>query len=520
MVHERRLTKLLRSGLLALTGAASVAAAILAAGAWDGAVEPEAEVPRQSCSDLREGAAGLVGVPLAAYLRAELVDDMPDDKGCVLDYLLDLARADASPEVRIEALRWLVTITDERPVQGARIEEVILAGLRDPLPNVRRWASQYAVSLHRKAGGLPDGFRSQLADALVAMAVDHADLAQAASGLIDLQVRDERAAWTLRRLIDAELAAPKPYVAFGTWQAAEACGELVEPSPEWHRWFQDLTRVRSDEVRSEAAFRLGKWCGAAEGENASVPEALDVARSLLYSQDLDLRIHAITGVGHAAPDCASLVPDLIALVQMEDLGNGWVTGQSAFALARFGPQAEEAVPVLVDRLQGPHASVVALALGRMGDVARPAIPALLAALRRSFDAPPVEPSADPCCDDDSEIALWAAVGKALGQLDPSGAALDAFLVEAMRSPRTDLRTSFSTIAASWGDIDGDMLRIIVDLIATEPSADNRREFEEDLSEIKGRGGPVCAALETARAEADRRAERGRLAAAAEWLECP
>src|SRR5262249_7704201 len=141
----------------------------------------------------------------------------------------------------------------------------------------------------------------------------------------------------------------------------------------------------------------------------------------------------------------------------------WVRVQAAETLAKMGPDAAEAVPLLArfldastDRDVTVLDEAVVKALGRIGRAARPAIPSLVRISRRNFDleraaaeaidqillTPESEREDVPTLmrnlrDRDESVRLRAA--KLLGSLGPAGKPAIPLLTEALSDPDADVR---------------------------------------------------------------------------------
>ncbi len=117
----------------------------------------------------------------------------------------------------------------------------------------------------------------------------------------------------------------------------------------------------------EAVPVLSKLCEKTKGAN-TIPE---------YRR---YRMSVTAVLALIAPDefpVEEAVATLIAGLKDEDR---YVHRRAVFALGEMGPLAKEAVPALIDELQGPARHEAVLALGKIGPAAKEAIPALTAAL--------------------------------------------------------------------------------------------------------------------------------------------
>jgi HEAT repeat protein len=122
----------------------------------------------------------------------------------------------------------------------------------------------------------------------------------------------------------------------------------------------------------------------------------------MTDQDAYLRLRAAEAWWRISGDTNRAVSVFCQLLRHTD---GNVRWNAVMAVGRVSANAEEAVPLLAERLQKDSdkfvRTVCADVLGRMGEAARPAIPALLVAVR----------------DDDYLVQTSSA--RALGILDPS-----------------------------------------------------------------------------------------------------
>lgn len=104
----------------------------------------------------------------------------------------------------------------------------------------------------------------------------------------------------------------------------------------------------------------------------------------LHNSDPQIRLQAITALGHFGSDAAEAVPDLVRILT-ED-GDEEARQQAALALAKLAPASAAAVPALARALEDDAVPLVrmdaAIALLRLGPLARAATPALIRAMQR------------------------------------------------------------------------------------------------------------------------------------------
>ena len=176
----------------------------------------------------------------------------------------------------------------------------------------------------------------------------------------------------------------------------------------------ELLRDASPEVRWQAADLLGQ-AGPAERGDTAAKDAL--VRAL---QDDDPHVRAVAAsslsvLGDAGPDAIPVLRDMLT------------TGErlaALKALVRYGPEAEPAIPRLIDLLHDDDSEVrwrAAMTLGKIGPAARVAVPKLVDALK----------------DEDALVREHAA--EALGEIGPDAREAVPALAVALRDPDARVR---------------------------------------------------------------------------------
>ena len=103
----------------------------------------------------------------------------------------------------------------------------------------------------------------------------------------------------------------------------------------------------------------------------------------LQDTDSDVRSIAAVTLGEIGPEAEEAVPILIKLLQDQD-AEGFVRANAATALGKIGEGASKAVPALINALEDQDEWVrasAAMALGEIGESASKAVPALVNALQ-------------------------------------------------------------------------------------------------------------------------------------------
>jgi HEAT repeat protein len=158
------------------------------------------------------------------------------------------------------------------------------------------------------------------------------------------------------------------------WHAAELLGQAGPAERGDSATQEALVRALQDDdphVRAVAASSLSVLGGAS-------PAAIPVLRDMLTTGERLAALRALTRYG---PDAEPAMPRLVELLKDKDSEVRW---RAAMTLGKIGPAARGTVPALVAALQDEDALVrehAAEALGDIGPDARDAVPALTTALR-------------------------------------------------------------------------------------------------------------------------------------------
>jgi tetratricopeptide (TPR) repeat protein len=153
-------------------------------------------------------------------------------------------------------------------------------------------------------------------------------------------------------------------------EAIERSPTAIELAPPLAATYAQLGR------RAEARDMLLRWKpDASQEELSNIP--LDYPYTYRWSADGQEALDRLTdGMMIAALPLDVTVPELADALQR---GGPFERAHAAKTLARFGPQAADAVPALVRALDGPSPvvrSAAITALGRIGPKAKTAVPAL------------------------------------------------------------------------------------------------------------------------------------------------
>jgi HEAT repeat protein len=154
----------------------------------------------------------------------------------------------------------------------------------------------------------------------------------------------------------------------------------------------------------------------------AIPDLVEMA---LHEKNPGFRAAAISALGNIGSESPEALAALIKIIK-EPETNVWPSGylhtMACFAVARFGPMAKPAVPLLVESVRsrkGGAATNVISALGRIGPDAKEAVPVLVEAL------------ANPLLRESALISL-AAIGPTAEQVVPT-------VIEILKEPPVNMK---------------------------------------------------------------------------------
>jgi HEAT repeat protein len=159
------------------------------------------------------------------------------------------------------------------------------------------------------------------------------------------------------------------------WKAADLLGRLGPDGRQMPAALSALTAALRDtnpHVRAVAATALSSLGPAG-------PEAIPALQDLLATPDC---LPALRALAQYGPDAAPAMGKIVPLLRHE--GDSEIRWNAARTLAKIGPAAKEAAPMLVEAMKDPEPLVrehAAEALGCIGPEAKETIPELVKALK-------------------------------------------------------------------------------------------------------------------------------------------
>ena len=193
------------------------------------------------------------------------------------------------------------------------------------------------------------------------------------------------------------------------------------------------------------------------------PAAIPVLRGELGHPDRNVVEAAARAAAALGPDAAPLVPDLLAA--------GARGGALSYAADALEPIGQAAVPALLAAVagRGPGAADAALALARIGPPAEQAVPILARALD----------------DSDAEVRQWAAF--ALGRLGPAAAPAIEDLRAALTDPEPWVRQNAAEALGAIGPAAAASVPDLIAVVERDPS----QFVAENAASALGRFGPAA-----------------------------
>jgi HEAT repeat protein len=153
----------------------------------------------------------------------------------------------------------------------------------------------------------------------------------------------------------------------------------LEHSPRARNTLINIFRVDTDltlRTRAAAGLHRSEPSILVDGQDP-VQTCLDIASEQVESTHPMVKAEGIRALGILGPAAKSTIPELIEAAQHYSYS---VQNAALIALSRMGPDAREAVPVMIALLQDENwlliPPVAATALGNLGPVAKEAVPAL------------------------------------------------------------------------------------------------------------------------------------------------